>query len=163
MDAAGAAELVEALFERNASLAMAESCTAGLLADALGSVPGASRVFWGSFVCYDVAAKTAMLGVDARLIAEYGAVSEETVQAMAKGALAKSGAVLSVAVTGLAGPEGDGSPVPVGTVWIATALAGAEVRASCFRYRGSRAEVRNAAVRDAISECLDRIRNYRYI
>jgi PncC family amidohydrolase len=128
----------------------AESCTAGLVADRLASVPGASGVFWGGFVCYTPEAKTRMLGIAAALLEKYGPVSRETALAMAGGALEHSGADLAVSVTGLAGPGGDGSGVPVGTVWIGSARRGGECDALAYHYSGSRQEVRAAAAGEAL-------------
>jgi PncC family amidohydrolase len=153
----GAGELVRRLAELGKTAAAAESCTAGLAADLIAQVPGASGVFWGSFVTYSVDAKARMLDVDRALIQKSGAVSRETALAMAEGALAKSGADYALSVTGLAGPEGDGSGLPVGTVWIATASAEGERRASVFRFSGSRNEVRAAAARQGITELLSRL------
>ncbi|MDR2068918.1 MAG: nicotinamide-nucleotide amidohydrolase family protein [Spirochaetaceae bacterium] len=146
-----ALELIEKLSSASLSIALAESCTAGLAADLLVQVPGASRVFWGSFVCYSIDAKQRMLGLDGGLILRYGAVSRETACAMAEGALARSGVDLAAGVTGLAGPGGDGS-VPVGTVWIGVAGRGCKSRASVFHYTGSRNEVRLAAALDTLRE-----------
>jgi PncC family amidohydrolase len=128
----------------------AESCTAGLVADLLASAPGASKAFWGGFVCYTPEAKTRMLGIAEALLEKHGLVSRETALAMAGGALEQSGADLAVSVTGLAGPEGDGSGVPVGTVWIGAASRGGECGALARRYTGSRQEVRAAAAREAL-------------
>jgi PncC family amidohydrolase len=93
-----------------------------------------------------------MLGVDRELILKFGAVSRETACAMAEGALARSGADVAAAVTGLAGPDGDGSSAPVGTVWIGIALRGGQSRGSLFQYTGSRNEVRLAAARETLRE-----------
>jgi PncC family amidohydrolase len=135
-------------------LAVAESCTAGLVADSIACVPGASNVFWGSFVTYRIEAKVAMLGIDPALLDRYGAVSEETARAMAEGALEKSGADISASVTGLAGPDGDDRGTPIGTVWIAAAIrendGTCRVRTECFRYQGGRAAVREAAALDVL-------------
>jgi PncC family amidohydrolase len=98
-----------------------------------------------------------MLGLDRGLIERNGAVSRETACAMAEGALAKSGVSLSAAVTGLAGPGGDGTAVPVGTVWIATALRDGETTASVFHFSGSRDEVRRAAASSLVEELFRRI------
>jgi PncC family amidohydrolase len=153
----GAAGLIEVLAARSWKLAVAESCTAGLVADLLARIPGASGVFWGSFVCYTEGAKEAMLGIPGSLVACHGAVSRETALAMVRGALEKSGADMAAAVTGLAGPGGDGSPVPVGTVWIATALRGGETLARCFRLQGSRDEVRSQAAAGVVEELFSRL------
>jgi PncC family amidohydrolase len=135
------------------TIAAAESCTAGLVADLLASVSGASAVFWGSFVTYTLDAKTRMLGVDGALLRHYGAVSRETALAMARCAREKSGADAAVSVTGLAGPEGDGSAVPVGSVWIGLSRRDVAEEARLYRFSGSRNEVRRAAARQAL-ECL---------
>jgi PncC family amidohydrolase len=152
-----AGELVRRLEGLGKKAAAAESCTAGLAADLIARIPGASGVFWGSFVTYSIDAKVRMLGVDRALIEKFGAVSRETALAMAEGALEKSGAGYAVSVTGLAGPGGDGSGLPVGTVWIATASAEGESRASVFTFPGGRNEVRRAAAQKAVAELLSRI------
>jgi PncC family amidohydrolase len=152
-----AAVLVRRLEGLGKMAVAAESCTAGLAADLIARIPGASRVFWGSFVTYSIDAKIRMLGIDGALIQKFGAVSREAALAMAAGALEKSGADYAVAVTGLAGPDGDGSGLPVGTVWIATAAAGGEGSASVFRFQGVRNEVRAAAAQKAITELLKRL------
>jgi PncC family amidohydrolase len=149
--------VVQRLNAASRFLVAAESCTAGLVADLLAGVPGASRVFWGSFVSYTVNAKERMLGIDPGLIRRFGAVSRETAEAMARGALARSGADLAVAVTGLAGPEGDGSSVPVGTVWIAVARRDGGGETAVFKYDGSRNEVRAFAASEALGMLLKHI------
>jgi PncC family amidohydrolase len=148
--------LVQKLAAASMTVAAAESCTAGLVADLLARVPGASRVFWGSFVCYTIEAKAEMLGLNGESIRRYGAVSGETARAMAKGALERSGADMAVSVTGLAGPEGDGTPTPVGTVWIGTAVRGGEPEAAVFHYSGLRNKVRISAAEDALGELIRR-------
>ena len=131
--------------ERGALIALAESCTGGLAADLLASVPGASRVFWGSFICYTLHAKAQMLGIDPLDLDRWGAVSRETAEAMARGALERSGSDIAVSVTGLAGPEGDGSPTPLGTVWIGAARRGRQAAAWLNQYQGDRNEIRRKA------------------
>jgi PncC family amidohydrolase len=148
--------LIAALASASQTLAAAESCTAGLVADRLARVPGASRVFWGSFVVYMADAKTRLLGVDPGLIRRHGAVSRETALAMASGALEKSGAHIAVSVTGLAGPDGDGSGQPVGTVWIGIARRGLPSDAVVRRFAGDRNALRAAAALGAIEELLKR-------
>ena len=150
-------ELVKTMRARSLTVALAESCTAGLAADMLARIPGASRVLWGSFVCYTEAAKIGMLGLKAARLGQYGLVSREAACDMAIGALEKSGASLAAAVTGLAGPDGDGSLTAVGTVWIATARrAGSAVNADAreFRFSGSRNEVRQRAAAAVLEELL---------
>jgi PncC family amidohydrolase len=152
-----AAALAESLAQnlrcRSRVIALAESCTAGLVADLLARVPGASQVLWGSFVCYTAEAKIGMLGLDRKRLERYGMVSEETARDMALGALAKSGVSLSAAVTGLAGPDGDGSGAVMGTVWVAVAGTG-QTAAREFRFQGSRNEVRLRAAAAVLEELL---------
>jgi PncC family amidohydrolase len=145
--------VVRLLREKSLMLAVAESCTAGLVADSIACIPGASEVFWGSFVTYRVEAKTAMLGISRALIERHGVVSAETARAMAESALKKSGADLSASVTGLAGPDGDDRGTPIGTVWMAVAVrenSGSRVRLERFCYGGGRAAVREAATLDVL-------------
>jgi len=139
--------------EKEKKLALAESCTAGLIADLLAQVPGASKILWGSFVCYTISAKIKMLGISEDLIKRYGAVSKETACAMARGALEKSEADIAISITGLAGPQGDNSEVPVGTIWIGIALK-EEVFAKKFNFAGSRNDVRKKSAETAIKELL---------
>ena len=106
------------------TIATAESCTGGLIAAALTAIPGSSAVVDRGFVTYSNEAKTEMLGVPADLIARRGAVSAEVARAMAEGALKHSKADLTVAVTGIAGPDGGTAEKPVGLVHIAAARRG---------------------------------------
>jgi PncC family amidohydrolase len=98
-----------------------------------------------------------MLGIGEETLARYGLVSGETARAMAAGALEKSAADAAVSVTGLAGPGGDGSPVPVGTVWIGTALRGAASQAEQVHFTGPRNELRQKAARAALEHILKRL------
>ncbi len=116
--------IVEKMTALAKTLAVAESCTGGFIANQLTNVPGASAVFLAGYVAYANAAKTAALGVDAVLIAQHGAVSEPVARQMAEGALEKSGADFSLATTGIAGPGGGSTEKPVGTVFIALAARG---------------------------------------
>jgi len=140
-----AQELVEKLKSLSFTLVLAESCTAGLVSGFLANIPGASGVLWGSFVCYTKDAKISMLGLDNNALLVHGLVSKETAVSMAVGALSKSGADIAASVTGLAGPDGDGSDVPVGTVWAAASLRNGEPFASEFHFSGSRNIVRMRA------------------
>jgi len=162
-----AAALMQKLSSSSCTLALSESCTAGLVSDLLACIPGASAVLWGSFVCYTEEAKISMLGIEREKIASYGLVSGEVASLMALGALEKSGANAAAGVTGLAGPSGDGSNVPVGTVWAAAVYrpasqlpsgegAGVFKEVKEFHFSGSRNEVRiQAAI--AVLELLDKI------
>ncbi|MDR1787692.1 MAG: CinA family protein [Treponema sp.] len=145
-----AATLAARLAEQNKTLALAESCTAGLATALLAGVPGASRVLWGSYVTYTCEAKERMLAVPRALLERHGAVSAECACALARGALEQSGADLAAAVTGLAGPSGDGSETPVGTVWIACCRRGEEPRPQVFHFTGARNEVRLAAAEETL-------------
>ena len=146
-----AACLIEKLKAVSQKLVLAESCTGGLISSLLAETPGASGVLWGSFVCYTKEAKVSMLGLKESELSD-GLVSEKTAYSMAAGALQRSGADISAAVTGLAGPDGDGSNVPVGTVWIAAALRGGEIKVKMFNFKGSRNEVRLRAACAALEE-----------
>jgi len=142
---------------------MAESCTAGMASDLIACISGASKVFWGGFVCYTPGAKEKMLGIPLTLIEKYGAVSRPVALAMAEGALEKSGADWALSITGLAGPGDDGSGLPVGTVWIGIAGRDEESpklswsEAKNYFFSGSRNDVRKAAAEAALNELLERI------
>ncbi|KQX20085.1 MULTISPECIES: CinA family protein [unclassified Sphingomonas] len=127
------AELVEAarrVIEANRAegrkIAVAESCTGGLVAAALTEIPGSSDVLGSSFVTYSNEAKISLLGVSVEMIETFGAVSIAVAWAMARGALEKSGADLAVAITGVAGPGGGSEKKPVGTVVFGRAHKGAD-------------------------------------
>ena len=119
--------LGRALLERKTTIALAESCTGGLVAGLLTRVPGISAVFGQGHVVYSDDAKERLLGVPRALLAAHGAVSREVAEAMALGAARAAEADLAVAVTGIAGPGGGTAQKPVGLVCFATVLAG-EVR-----------------------------------
>jgi nicotinamide-nucleotide amidase len=134
------------LIARNQTIVTAESCTGGLIAGALTDVPGSSDAVHGGYVTYANEAKEAMIGVPAELIEAHGAVSEQVARAMAEGALRATGAAISVAVTGIAGPGGGTEGKPVGLVYFACATAeGLKARKEQFGDRG-RQEVREISV-----------------
>jgi nicotinamide-nucleotide amidase len=141
---------------RKLTIAAAESCTGGLLAATLTEIPGSSAVFDRGFVTYSNAAKTAMLGVPPELIESFGAVSCETAQAMANGALARAGVDLTVAITGIAGPGGALPGKPVGLVHFAAAARDGR-RSHEARQFGDigRAAVRRESVRQALAMLRD--------
>jgi len=112
------------LLSRNATLALAESCTGGLISDLITNVPGSSEYFLFSGVTYSNNAKTNVLGVRQETLEKFGAVSEETVREMAEGALRISGADYALATSGIAGPDGGTDEKPVGTVCIGLATPG---------------------------------------
>lgn len=142
--------------DRGIAIALAESCTGGLVGARLTEIPGSSDVLLGAAVCYSYASKTAVLGVPAEVIAEQGAVSEAVARGMAEGVLGRFDGRLSVAVTGIAGPHGGTADKPVGTVWFATAMDG-DVRASRTVFFGTRAEVRERAAQTALRLLLERL------
>lgn len=123
------------------SLATAESCTGGLVAGRLTSVPGASSVFRGGVVAYSDELKTRLLGVPAAVLAEHGAVSAETAAAMARGARERLGADIGLAVTGIAGPGGGTAEKPVGLVFLHATAPGRE-RSLEFSFPGDRQAIR---------------------
>jgi nicotinamide-nucleotide amidase len=116
---------------RKLTIATAESCTGGLVAATLTEIPGSSDVFERGFVTYSDAAKAAMLGVPTSVLERFGAVSRETAEAMAQGALAHSPADLAVSITGIAGPGGGSPGKPVGLVHFAAAAHGGDVARAC--------------------------------
>lgn len=115
--------VVKLLTERKQTVALAESCTGGAIADRITNVPGASAVFLAGLVTYSNAAKQKFLGVRSETLAAHGAVSEATVREMAEGARVATGADYAISVTGIAGPGGGTVEKPVGTVWIGVASA----------------------------------------
>lgn len=152
-----AAILVEKLREGHCTLALAESCTAGLVSDLVARVSGASAALWGSFVCYSPEAKKRMLRIDGDFLEKHGLVSAETAGQMALRALEISGSDIGASVTGLAGPLGDGSDTPVGTVFVAVVRrvhGEAAVNVKPFFFRGARAEIRMQAAKAVLDEIL---------
>ena len=121
------AVVVRLLKRQGETLALAESCTGGFIANQITNVPGASNIFLGGVVAYSNWVKRRFLGVRAKPLAGNGAVSEATARAMAEGALKKFGADFAIAVTGIAGPGGGTKSKPVGTVFIALAGGGETV------------------------------------
>lgn len=145
------------LTRRQWMMASAESCTGGLIAAACTEHAGASTWFDRGFVCYSVAAKVEQLGVPSALLAQHGTVHESVARAMAAGALIQSCAQVSVAVTGLAGPLGDGSDLAIGTVCFAWALGDNSYSDTCV-FSGSRAAVRGQATLHAMHRLVEYIR-----
>lgn len=141
------------LLKHRRLLATAESCTGGMIAAACTDLAGASDWFERGFVTYSNAAKTEMLGVPAALIEQEGAVSEAVARAMADGAMARSQAHVSLAVTGVAGPSGGSDAKPVGTVWFAWCVGG-ETHSEVQHFPGNRAAIRAAALRYALQRLL---------
>ncbi len=136
-----AAVVLDRLRERGWRLAVAESCTGGLVGVRLTAIPGSSDVFLGGVISYSDASKTRELGVPEDLLRSAGAVSEPVVLAMVRGVTRLFGAPAGIAVTGIAGPAGGSEDKPVGTVWLAARL-GEHERAARRRFPGGRHDVR---------------------
>ena len=134
--------------------ATAESCTGGWIAKALTDIAGSSAWFDRGLVTYSDAAKQELLGISPGTLAEHGAVSEPVVREMAEGALVRSAADLTVAVSGVAGPGGGSADKPVGTVWFAWARSGEATRSERQVFRGDREAVRRRSVAHAIEGML---------
>lgn len=157
-----AAALIESLSSAGLLLCCAESCTGGMVTEAVTDVPGSSAVLWGGVTAYSNECKSRILGVPPETIAEFGAVSREVARAMALGAIERSrgpggerGADLALAITGIAGPEGGTPEKPVGLVWFGFRLGGRAIREASFeesaRFSGGRRAIREAAAAHAMT------------
>jgi nicotinamide-nucleotide amidase len=155
-----AAVVLQRCRERDLKIAVAESCTGGMLGMRLTAIPGSSDVFLGGTIAYDNLVKVKHLGVRAAEIAEYGAVSEEVATRIASEVRLRFGAEIGIGITGIAGPGGGSPDKPAGTVWVATDLGG-DVRATVRQLPGDRHEVRQRATQmalDLVRRGLDRPR-----
>ena len=150
------AQLADLLTQKGWLMATAESCTGGLIAGACTERAGSSQWLDCGLVTYSNRAKSALLDVPAALIAAHGAVSEPVARAMAQGAIAQSQAQVSVAVTGVAGPDGGSAAKPVGTVWFGWSVAG-QIDAEVMHFDGDRHAVRQATVNHALRGLVQRI------
>lgn len=151
-----ARRIVADFTERKLLLATAESCTAGLIAAAITEIAGSSSIFDRGFVTYSNEAKREMIGVANATLKAHGAVSRATVLEMAQGAIGNSGANISVAVTGIAGPGGGSEDKPVGLVHLAAARTGHETLHREMRYGDiGRSAVRLATVRTALEMLIE--------
>lgn len=148
-----AARLGAQLQRLGARVSTAESCTGGGIAEAITRIAGSSAWFDAGYVTYSNAQKSAQLGVPDELFPQVGAVSREVVEAMARGAQARSGARFTVAVSGIAGPDGGSPEKPVGTVWLCWA-DGEHCSAQRFLFSGDRLAVRRQAVAAALDGVL---------
>ncbi len=149
--------LNDALARAGKRVAVAESCTGGLVAKRITDPPGSSRVFAGGVVAYANEVKTALLGVSEEDLALEGAVSETVARGMALGVAERFGVEAGIGVTGIAGPGGGTPDKPVGTVWIAVALDG-EVRTHRLSLVGDRGAIRERAAQEALAELLRLVR-----
>ncbi len=141
--------LLDLCVARGDTIAVAESCTGGLLGARLTEIPGSSRVVLGGVIAYSNAVKEQELGVSADDIAQFGAVSEQVATQLARGVRGMTGATIGVGITGIAGPDGGTPEKPVGTVWIAIDVRG-EVTSRVAIYIGDRAEIRHRATQVAM-------------
>ncbi|HEY6825221.1 MAG TPA: competence/damage-inducible protein A [Gemmatimonadaceae bacterium] len=139
-----AAKVLDLCRSRRLTVGVAESCTGGLLGARLTSISGSSDVLLGGVIAYDNDVKRRRLGVEDRALREHGAVSEEVVRQMARGAREVTGARIGLSITGIAGPNGGTPDKPVGTVWMATDVDG-DIEARMLRLWGDRQEVRERA------------------
>lgn len=137
-----AEKLGSLLLEKKLKLVTAESCTGGGIAYAVTSIPGSSQYFEQGFVTYSNFSKQKLLNISDNIINKYGAVSEETAIAMAEGALQNSKADISIAVTGIAGPDGGSVTKPVGTVWFALAGKSFSTKTLHKHFSGNREDIR---------------------
>ena len=137
-------EINDKFWKENLTLATAESCTAGSIASVITAIPGSSRFYKGGIVAYSDEVKTNLLGVNPETLASKGAVSEETVIEMVKGAMKSMNADCAVATSGIAGPTGGTPDKPVGTVWIAVAM-----REKILTMKASGDEGRNKNIENA--------------
>lgn len=143
------------LRERGLTIATAESCTGGLIADRITNVNGASQYFEAGFITYSNRAKCRFLSVPEEVIAKHGAVSAETAGFMARGAKAAASADMAVAVTGIAGPTGGTPQKPVGTVFMALAITGGNTLVRGFAFKGDRKSIKDQTAREALALILD--------
>lgn len=154
-----AEELVRDATEQNLTVACAESCTGGLVAGAITAVPGSSAAFLGGDVSYAVDVKERVLGVDEAITrdGEVGVVSSQCAEAMARGVRELLGADVAVSTTGIAGPGGAEPGKPVGTVWFGVSSREGE-RSERMKFTGTRREVRESAVVQAVVLARDEVR-----
>jgi len=150
-----AADLGTRLLALRYFVTAAESCTGGLVAGAITAIAGSSDWFDRGFVTYSNESKRELLGVDEAILRDHGAVSEPTAIAMAQGALKRSDATLSVAITGIAGPGGGTPSKPVGMVCFAWAKQGSATVSTTHYLAGDRAQVRHASVAIALRGLID--------
>ena len=148
--------LINRLQKQEKKIAVAESCTGGLISKIITDTPGASAVFGMGVTTYSNEAKMQLLGVKEETLASFGAVSEQTACEMALGMLELSGADIAISVTGIAGPGNDGTEKPVGTVCISVATA-ERCFATTFVFAGKRNEIRKMSAKMALNLAFDEL------
>lgn len=149
-------KIVSVLQEKGWHITCAESCSGGMIASRLVNVAGVSDVFGESYVTYANSAKHRLLGVSEKTLEEYGAVSPQVAEQMARGAAEKAGAQAAIAVTGIAGPGGGTPEKPVGLVYIGCYVDG-QVFVTRNYFQGSRMEIRMQTAETALSLLLDKL------
>ena len=149
-----AAKLIETARKHSVSIGAAESCSGGMAASALTSVPGCSDVFWGCVVSYANEAKVALLGVDEAVLSSVGAVDKNVALQMASGACKALDVDFAFSTTGIAGPDGGSEHKPVGTVWVAVAGKGLQ-QATLYHFTGTREQIRQATAKQALHNLTD--------
>ncbi|MCG8486870.1 MAG: CinA family protein [Chromatiales bacterium] len=152
-------QLAELLRSRGQRLVVAESCTGGWVAKVLTDLPGSSDWFDRGYVSYSNQAKQSMLGVSSETLAQFGAVSLQTVGEMTRGALQQSGADLALAISGIAGPGGGSQDKPVGTVCFSWQMANREPRLEQCCFAGDRDQVRLQSVDHVLRHMIRLIEN----
>lgn len=152
-------QVAKCLLDRNWMLSSAESCTGGWLAKCCTDIAGSSIWFERGAVTYSNQSKQDFLDVQLSTLNQFGAVSEQTVIEMAQGILAHSNADISVAITGIAGPDGGSSDKPVGTVWFAWTLKNTTTIAECHHFEGDRETIRRKAVFIALNGIIKNARD----
>ncbi len=157
-------ELVERLAailkEKGMMMVTAESCTGGGIAHAITSFAGSSEFFAGSVVAYSNELKVRLLDVPVEVLQEYGAVSSQTAQAMAAGAVKATGAAVAISATGIAGPGGGNDKKPAGLVYTGYAINGSPPTSIEHRFQGSRDDVRRQTVEAALNNLTVLLREY---
>lgn len=145
-------EIAEMLTMKGLTLAVAESCTGGLLSHQITNIPGSSSFYQGGAVAYSNVAKIEVIGVTQECIRNHGSVSERTALAMARGVMNTFSADIGIGMTGIAGPGGGTDDKPVGLVFIAISeLENESVKK--FQFSGSRTEIKDQAVKEALRMC----------
>jgi PncC family amidohydrolase len=160
MDSSLQAQIGQFLQQRGLKIAVAESCTGGLIADRLTDIPGSSEYFMGGIVAYAYQAKVDLLGVSWQTLEQYGAVSRETVLEMANGARGVFSVDLALAVSGIAGPGGGLADKPVGTTWIGLATRDS-AQAWHYHFTGDRIGNKAASADTALGLLLDYLKEDR--
>lgn len=148
--------VIQYLLSNRITIATAESCTAGMIATAIGNIPGVSGIFSEGFITYSNEAKEKNLGVPHEILVSHGAVSEQTARAMAEGVCSRTGADIGISATGIAGPDGGTVEKPVGLVYIGVCLRGETSVRKC-QFAGDRLCVRSLTVLNAFDEVAKRL------